>query len=1369
MPFITKLGSVAARAYGWLASVAQAVVSSDTYFYLVSMLLPGNGTNGAQNNTFLDSSTNNFTITRNGNTTQGTFSPFSQTGWSNYFDGTGDTLSAPASAAFAFGTGDFTVEAWVYQIGVTSYRLATNRNPVGAVAGTWSFTISASGTQIAFSEVVAGEPGPLVTIASILNKWTHVAACRQSGTTRIFVNGVLVGSASQTTNFSSTAYSLVIGSTPTDFLNGYISNLRIVKGTALYTTFFAPPIAPLTAITNTSLLTCRSNALVDNSANRFAITRGGDTSVTANSPFAPNNFTPASYSGYFDGTGDYLSTTYGGGIASSQAFTFEFWIYPNGSIPVNTGIDTTQVVGGFLLYGGSTANTFVISRNSVAAIFTSTLAVTSNAWNHVAIARNTAGNLRMWINGANAGTITDSGAFTAASIKYIASQGAANYFTGLLSNYRWVVGTAVYDPTQTTITVPTAPLTAITNTSLLTLQNATFIDNSTNAFAITVNGNSQPVTTNPFQTPSPTSVPVSSTAYSGYFDGTGDYLSIPDNTALDVEASDFTIECFIYLFGTPATKFVFAKRSTGLVVGGVNVVFASTLAPALYATVNNSTWALSQTSSVSCTLGWNHLAAVRNGTNWRLYVNGVVGVDATLSGTVPNNTDAFTIAAGGANGADTINALISNFRVVKGTAVYTAAFIPPTSPLTAITNTSLLTCQNSTFIDNSTNAFAITVAGNTVTTPVSPFAPNNQTPISYSGSFDGSGDYLSTPTGAMPTSGDFCIECWFWVQNALVYAIPGGQYVSRLVSGIGTNACEFQVKGAGTSTVPTQLAVASYGSANFAMEATGLTISVNAWNHVAAVRNGSNCAIFLNGTRVTNTVTGTSTYSFAASGARIGGAGDAATGYLSYLKGFISNARTVLGNSVYSPTSTSITVPTAPLTAIPNTALLTCQNATFIDNSTNAFAITANGNAQPVADNPFGFTTTQPVAWSATTNGGSGYFDGSGDYLSAANNAAFDLGTGAFTIEAWVYISGNSTADAGGMRLAAIFGAFPSSGSATGYNFVIDGNASTTGTGVIFNNFVSGTQFQISATATVSQNTWNHIAAVRSGTVTTIYLNGVSIGSGTLANQNVNTGGNSIKIGALAYAGYPTELIGYISNFRVVKGTALYTSNFTPPLLPFTAVTNTSLLLNYTNAGIYDAASQIELETIGDAQISTAQSKWGGGSMAFDGTGDYLLPAPTPRTTGVLPLTLGTGDFTIEFWVYFAAGSTATRFLLDWRPASTEGVYPMIYTTAASAIAFYVSSLNRIVGGTVSATTWTHIALCRSGSSTRLFLNGVQTGSTYTDTNNYLGPANRPVIGASGLSLGGSALNGYIDDLRITKFARYTANFTPPTAAFPTQ
>jgi hypothetical protein len=70
--------------------------AADPNFNQTTLLLHGDGTNGAQNNTFLDSSTNTFTITRNGNTTQGTFSPFSLPNgeWSNYFDGSGDYLKS---------------------------------------------------------------------------------------------------------------------------------------------------------------------------------------------------------------------------------------------------------------------------------------------------------------------------------------------------------------------------------------------------------------------------------------------------------------------------------------------------------------------------------------------------------------------------------------------------------------------------------------------------------------------------------------------------------------------------------------------------------------------------------------------------------------------------------------------------------------------------------------------------------------------------------------------------------------------------------------------------------------------------------------------------------------------------------------------------------------------------------------------------------------------------------------------------------------------------------------------------------------------------------------------------------------------------
>ena len=101
---------------GLLASFSSAAaVVTDAYFNLVTLLLNTTTTNGAQNNTFLDSSSNNFTITRNGNTTQGTFTPFSQTGWSNYFSSTGsDYLTAPANAAFALGSNSFTIEGWIY-------------------------------------------------------------------------------------------------------------------------------------------------------------------------------------------------------------------------------------------------------------------------------------------------------------------------------------------------------------------------------------------------------------------------------------------------------------------------------------------------------------------------------------------------------------------------------------------------------------------------------------------------------------------------------------------------------------------------------------------------------------------------------------------------------------------------------------------------------------------------------------------------------------------------------------------------------------------------------------------------------------------------------------------------------------------------------------------------------------------------------------------------------------------------------------------------------------------------------------------------------------------------------------------------------
>ena len=214
---------------------------------------------------------------------------------------------------------------------------------------------------------------------------------------------------------------------------------------------------------------------------------------------------------------------------------------------------------------------------------------------------------------------------------------------------------------------------------------------------------------------------------------------------------------------------------------------------------------------------------------------------------------------------------------------------------------------------------------------------------------------------------------------------------------------------------------------------------------------------------------------------------------------------------------------------------------------------------------------------------------------------------------------------------------------------------------------------------------------------------------------------------------------------------------------------NVSLLLhldgmNGSTTFTDNSGSPKTLVASGNAQISTAQSKFGGASAVFDGVSDSI------NVNGAAPtdLVFGTGDFTIELFVYRLSSqpNTATA-LVDFRPASTQGLYPTIYVDSGN-LKFFANSADRISGGAVSATTWHHVALARASGVTKLFLNGTQTGSSYSDTNNYSCGTNRPAFAASGFDLTMLELAGYLDEVRITKgVARYTANFTPPSVAFP--
>ena len=216
---------------------------------------------------------------------------------------------------------------------------------------------------------------------------------------------------------------------------------------------------------------------------------------------------------------------------------------------------------------------------------------------------------------------------------------------------------------------------------------------------------------------------------------------------------------------------------------------------------------------------------------------------------------------------------------------------------------------------------------------------------------------------------------------------------------------------------------------------------------------------------------------------------------------------------------------------------------------------------------------------------------------------------------------------------------------------------------------------------------------------------------------------------------------------------------------------NVSLLLHGEGSNgstdITDSSSFANVITAsGNAAISTAQSKFGGSSIYFDGSGDFVT-SPTSANLNIFT----SGDFTLECWVYANSFTTSPYIVSTTRGASPWYGRCALQITSSGTINFYTvgdSGSGAVVSSTSSAIStgaWNHIAVSRSGSTTRIFVNGVVGFTGAIGTTSTL--SQRLELGAAAFN-NSNYFSGYIDDLRITKgVARYTANFTPPTAAFP--
>ena len=792
---------------------------------------------------------------------------------------------------------------------------------------------------------------------------------------------------------------------------------------------------------------------------------------------------------------------------------------------------------------------------------------------------------------------------------------------------------------------------------------------------------------------------------------------------------DFTMEMYVYFSGSPTDVALFNNFTSA----NGSTEFAIEISAAnKFAVFLNGLSSVRITGTTTVTTGvWYHVALVRSAGVSKLYVNGVQeGSSYSFAGTIGTGNPYYIAQY---NNASRLTGSISNFRVTN-TAVYTATFTPPTSTLTAISGTQLLVATTSTFIDSSPNALTLTLVGtgsltlesgfltNTGSPGQGTFTPFSQPDGYWSNYFDGNGDFHTLPfSTSYDMPGDFTVEAWIYRNyNTSTFEVIGGRW-----GGVGSNIWLLNLSGSGTSLQFQYNGTSFSGSYTFAF---------NQWYHVAVTRSGSDVRLFVNGTQVG--VTTTITYNFThATRTLVIGRNAGSTDGTQDWEGYISNFRVVVGTCLYTST---FTPPTSPLTAIANTVLLTCQSNYYKDNSSINAVVTPAGNIQTVPFSPFAPSNK----YSTATNGGGLAFSGAEYSRITSATTGLGLGTGDFTIEFWAYF--NSVASGGIVDLRTSGGA----GSQTKPTLYISAAGS-------FSYYVAGAN-RITQTSVVAGQ-WYHIALVRSSGVTRLYFNGIQNGT-SYTDANDYGASSQFTVGTVGDApgSLNTYYNGYISNVRVKKS-ALYSTSFTPPTQPFTYDSNTALLMTSIDAVIIDSSAKHTLIPSGTITVSNT-AKYGNGSISFNGS-SYIR-----NSNNNVLFAFSRGDFTIEMWAYL--NSTGNQTFYDSRPqgtSSTSNYIQLGYITGS--LIYATAGVTAISGGALNTGQWDHIAVCRSGSSTRLFVNGVQVGSTYSDTQSYLVGAGRPIIGADGFNPAANFLNGYIDEFRVTKYALYTSNFTPPIAA----
>jgi hypothetical protein len=649
--------------------------STDPYLNRTSILLHGNGTNGAQNSSPVDSSASALTVTRASDASMGTFTPFSHDTnyWSTYYSANAYRTyvsSWSTSIIDVKSTATFTVEGWIMLTGAAaSYYAMVCTTDFGSTVN-WSAGVNSS-RQVNFYWYVGGVFNCTGTTVLNYYQWYFIQLRCNNGVITLGLNGVAETLTGTTTlgNPGNTTY-LSFGCERSFNNPCFLYDVRISNVVRSYTL----PTQPQSTDANTTFLGLRKKTYTDESSLANTLTNTGVNSPY--SPFGTGRATPynASTIGgsmWFDGASDYVTVGGSSAIAiGSSDFIIETWIYFNAAasqIIFYDGRDTLTQATPCLYYNTSTIHYYVSGSDRIV----SNTTIVAGTWYHIVVSR-VSGTTRMFINGlVQTQTYADSTVYINQTNRPVLGTAGDSIGGGPLNGYmtgvRLVVGSGV-----TSVTVPTAPAGAndIANTKLLlNFTTGGIIDSTGRGVVETVSTANVNTSVVKFGTGSMK------------FNGSSDFLYLPvitTHTVLNL-LGDFTVEFWMYVTSIPDCCFVHLSGNTGS-YGAIRLNLYAAGAPlVLLASTNGSAWQINAGSAngVVSINTWYHIAIVRNGGTFTVYQNGAAIITSTaiaastalMSGTI-NYIGA--INSGGATYF--IPGYMDEFRVTQGLARYTAPF-----------------------------------------------------------------------------------------------------------------------------------------------------------------------------------------------------------------------------------------------------------------------------------------------------------------------------------------------------------------------------------------------------------------------------------------------------------------------------------------------------------------------------------------------------------------------------------------------------------------------------------------------------------------------------------------------------------------------